>query len=143
MPLGGLCVFSTLRSLRETQILLLKIYFYITNNLVQNHMNENEISYKIIGVAIELHRNIGPGLLESVYENALAYDLRQSGLIVRQQVAMPFIYKEVHMEMGYRLDLLVNEKVIIEVKAVETLAPVHYAQTLTYLRLAEKKLGYS
>ena len=79
-------------------------------------MNENEISFKVIGVAIDLHKNLGPGLLESVYENALAHDLRAAGLIVRQQVSMPFIYKDVRMDVGFRLDLLVNDKVIIEIK---------------------------
>jgi GxxExxY protein len=75
-------------------------------------------------------------LLESAYENALAYDLKELGFNVKQQVAMPFIYKEVRQEVGYRLDLLINNKVIIEVKAVETVAPVHYAQLLTYLKLS-------
>lgn len=104
-------------------------------------MTENEISYKIIGIAIDLHRNVGPGLLESAYENALAYDLRESGLDVKQQLPLPFLYKEVKMEVGYRVDLLVENKVIVEVKSVETLAPVHYAQLLTYLKLSNKKLG--
>ena len=104
-------------------------------------MNENEISYKIIGVALELHKNIGPGLLESVYENALYFDLKQAGLNVACQVPMPFIYKEVKMEVGYRIDIVVESKVLIEVKSVETLAPVHYAQTLTYLKLSGLKLG--
>ena len=104
-------------------------------------MTENDISYKVIGIAIELHKKLGPGLLESVYENALAYDLREERLEVVQQIAMPFIYKEVKLETGYRLDLLINNKVIIEIKSVETLAPVHFAQTLTYLRLSDRKLG--
>lgn len=104
-------------------------------------MTENELSFKIIGIALELHKSIGPGLLESTYENALAYDLRESGLLVQQQVAMPFIYKEVRMDIGYRLDLLVENKMIIEIKSVENLAPVHYAQLLTYLKLSDMKLG--
>ncbi len=104
-------------------------------------MTENEISYKIIGTAIDLHRNVGPGLLESAYENALAYDLRESGLEVKQQLPLPFHYKEVKMDVGYRVDLLIENKVIVEVKSVETLAPVHYAQLLTYLKLSDKKLG--
>jgi len=104
-------------------------------------MTENEISYKIIGIAIELHKTIGPGLLESVYENALSYDLSEAGLNVAYQVPMPFIYKEVKMEIGYRIDIIVESKVIIEVKSVEALAPVHYAQTLTYLKLSGLKLG--
>lgn len=104
-------------------------------------MNENELSFKIIGIALELHKNIGPRLLESTYENALAYDLRENGLLVQQQVPMPFIYKEVKMDIGYRLDLLVENKLIIEIKSVENLAPVHYAQLLTYLKLSDLKLG--
>lgn len=90
-------------------------------------MSLNELSYRIIGKAIELHKTVGPGLLESTYENALAYDLRESGFEVLQQVAMPFVYKEVKMDVGYRLDLVVENKIIIEVKSVENLAPVHYS----------------
>jgi GxxExxY protein len=80
-------------------------------------------------------------LLESVYENALAHDLTESGLSVRKQVAMPFIYKELRMDVGYRIDLIVEEKVIIEIKSVEELDPVHFAQVLTYLKLSGLKLG--
>lgn len=76
-------------------------------------MTENELSYKIIGIALELHRNLGPGLLESSYENAFAYDLKQTGLKVKQQVPMPFMYKGIKMDIGYRLDLIVQNKVII------------------------------
>lgn len=104
-------------------------------------MNENDISYKIIGAAMELHKALGPGLLESVYENALAYDLRELGFEVKTQVPMPLIYKEVKQDVGYRIDILVDNKVIIEIKSVENLAPVHFAQTLTYLKLSEKKLA--
>jgi len=104
-------------------------------------MHENDISYQCIGAAIEVHKNVGPGLLESAYENALAYDLRLLGFDVQQQVAMPFVYKEIKLNVGYRMDLLINKKVIIEVKSVENLAPVHYAQLLTYLRLSGMKLG--
>ena len=104
-------------------------------------MTENEISYQAIGVAIEMHKALGPGLLESAYEKALAYDLIKAGLAIREQVPMPFIYKEIKMEVGYRADILIEDKVIIEVKSVEALAPVHYAQLLTYLKLSERKLG--
>jgi len=83
----------------------------------------------------------GPGLLESVYESALAYDLRQAGLAVRTQVPMPLVYKEIKHEVGYRIDLLVEEKVIVEVKSIENLAPVHFSQTLTYMKLGTKKVG--
>jgi len=104
-------------------------------------MTENEISYKIIGVAIEIHKIIGPGLLESAYENALAYELKEIGFDVKQQKSMPFIYKDIRQDVGYRIDLMINNKVIIEVKSVENLAPVHYAETLTYLRLSNLKLA--
>ena len=104
-------------------------------------MSENELSFAIIGIALELHKNVGPGLLESTYENALAYDLREAGFKVRQQVAMPFHYKEVRLDVGYRLDLIVENKIVLEIKSIETLAPVHYSQLLTYLKLSELKLG--
>jgi GxxExxY protein len=99
-------------------------------------MTENEISYIVIGAAIKLHKTIGSGLLESVYENCLAYDLKELGLDVKQQLPIPLIYKGVNMEEGFRLDLLINE-----LKSVKELIPVHFATTLTYLRLSCKKLG--
>ncbi|HOZ83150.1 MAG TPA: GxxExxY protein [Bacteroidia bacterium] len=102
---------------------------------------ENELSYQIIGIAVEMHRVLGPGLLESAYESALTYDLIQAGFDVKVQVPMPLIYKNVKQEVGYRLDLIINDKVIVEIKSVETLAPVHFAQTLTYLKLSGKKLA--
>jgi len=104
-------------------------------------MTENELSFKIIGAALALHKNLGPGLLESTYENALAYDLREAGFKVQQQLPMPFIYKEIKLDIGYRLDLLIENKVIVEVKSIENLAPVHFAQLLTYLKLSDLKLG--
>ena len=104
-------------------------------------MTENELSYKIIGAALELHKEVGPGLLESAYESALAYELMLLGLEVKQQTPMPFYYKEVKQAVGYKTDLIVNNKVIIELKSVEALAPVHFAQTLTYLKLSGMKLG--
>ena len=104
-------------------------------------MNENEISYQIIGASIKVHKSVGPGLLESAYENALKYELEKLELVVDQQVTLPFIYEEVRLEAGYRIDLIVNQLVIIEIKSVEVLMPVHYAQLLTYLRLTGLKLG--
>lgn len=104
-------------------------------------MTENEISHEIIGAALDLHGHLGPGLLESAYECALMFELIQRGLDVRCQVPMPLIYKSVKLDQGYRLDLLVEDKVIVELKSVEFLAPVHYAQLLTYLRLSDKRLG--
>jgi len=104
-------------------------------------MIENELSHEIIKAAIQLHKEVGPGLLESVYENALAFELEETGLLVRQQVPMPFEYKSVMLEVGYRIDLIVQNKVIVEIKSLENLAPVHFAQTLTYLKLSGLKLG--
>ena len=104
-------------------------------------MTENEISYKIIGCALTIHKAIGPWLLESVYESALAYELSEIGLDVRTQVAVPFVYKEIKQDVAFRLDILVENKVIVEVKSITELAPIHFAQTLTYLKLADKKLG--
>ncbi len=105
-------------------------------------MNENEIGTSIVRTAINLHKTIGPGLFESVYEKALEYDLKELGLDVKSQVEVPFVYKEIKQDVGFRLDLLIENKVIIEIKAIERLAPVHFAQTLTYLKLTDKKLGY-
>jgi GxxExxY protein len=104
-------------------------------------MIENEISHEIIGAALDLHTHLGPGLLESAYECALMFELVQRGVDVRCQVPMPLSYKGVKLDQGYRLDLLVEDKVIVEIKSVEFLAPVHYAQLLTYLRLSDKRLG--
>lgn len=104
-------------------------------------MTENEISKKIIGAAIEVHKQLGPGLLESSYEVCLAYELKQQGLNIETQVTLPLVYKEVKLEAGYRFDVLVENKVIIEIKAVDALADIHTAQLLTYLKLKELKLG--
>ena len=104
-------------------------------------MTENEISEKIIGCAIQVHRELGPGLLESSYEECLYYELVQSGLLVEKQKPLPLIYKEVKLDCGYRLDLLVEKKVIVEVKSVEALNDIYLAQVLTYLKLSGCKLG--
>ncbi|WP_342667611.1 GxxExxY protein [Algoriphagus vanfongensis] len=94
-------------------------------------MTENEISSKIIGAAIEVHKQLGPGLLESSYERCLAFELSQKGLNIQTQVPVPVFYKGINLQVGYRLDLLVEEKVIIEVKTVSEFAPIHKAQLLT------------
>lgn len=104
-------------------------------------MTENEISKVIFDSALKVHKNLGPGLLESAYEACLFYELQKSGLNVVKQKPLPLVYEEVKLEIGYRLDLLVENKVIIEVKAVEALNDVHLAQVLTYLKLSECKLG--
>ncbi len=104
-------------------------------------MNENELSKLIIGAAIEVHNHLGPGLLESAYESCLRRELTLRGLEVKQQVGLPLIYKGVVCEVGYRVDLLVEKKVVIEVKSVESLNDVHLAQVITYLKLSQCKLG--
>jgi GxxExxY protein len=104
-------------------------------------MTENEISYKIRGAIFKVFNTLGPGLLESAYEAALIYELRKMGLEVESQVALPLIYDEIKMDVGYRIDLLVEDLVIIEIKSVENLAEVHHKQVITYLKLSGKKLG--
>jgi GxxExxY protein len=104
-------------------------------------MTENELSYKIIGAALEVHRNLGAGLLENTYEIALAYELKQLGFAVKQQVTLPVKYKEVMIENAYKIDLMVENKVIVEIKSVAEIHPIFQAQLLTYLKLTNLKLG--
>lgn len=104
-------------------------------------MTENELSYKIIGAAIEVHKNLGVGLLENAYETALAYELKMQGLNVKQQLSLPLKYKDMFIENAYRVDLIVEDKVIVEVKSVLELHPVFYSQVLTYLKQTNIKLG--
>jgi GxxExxY protein len=104
-------------------------------------MELNEISGRIITAALKVHTAIGPGVLESVYQTCLLHDLKKAGLAVQAQTALPVVYDGLHLDSGYRIDLLVEDTVIIELKCVETLLPIHKAQLLTYLRLANKPLG--
>jgi GxxExxY protein len=104
-------------------------------------MNENEVSNIIIGCAIEVHKSLGPGLLESAYQEYLYYELIKSGLKVQKELSCPVLYKEIKLEYGYRIDLLIENLVIIELKAVEKLTANHKAQLLTYLKLGNYKLG--
>ena len=104
-------------------------------------MTENEISNKVIGLAIEVHNALGPGLLESAYKECLFYKLAKTGLFVEKEKPMPLIFEEVKLECGYRIDLLVEHKFVIEVKSVEALNDIHLAQTLTYMKLGNYKLG--
>ena len=101
----------------------------------------DQITHRIIGAAIEVHKILGPGLLESAYEACLAYELRQLGYKIEQQKPLPVIYKDVKLDCGYRLDLVVEDAVIIEIKAIEQIAPIHDAQLISYLRLADKRVG--
>jgi GxxExxY protein len=104
-------------------------------------MELNDITYKIRGAAFKVHTELGPGLFESVYKAALKYELEHEGLKVRTEVGVPMIYKDLKLEVGFRMDMLVEERVIIEAKSIDALAEVHFKQTLTYLRLAQKEVG--
>ena len=104
-------------------------------------MELNEITRTVIGCAIEVHRTLGPGLLESAYEECLAYELFRKGLIIKRQVPTPVIYKEIKLECGYRIDILVENSVVIELKVVDAINPVHEAQILTYMKFSGIKTG--
>lgn len=99
------------------------------------------ITQEIIGAAIEVHRRLGPGLLESAYEACFAFELRERGFKIEQQISLPVVYRDVKLDCGYRLDLVVEDVVIVEIKAVEHLLPVHSAQILSYLRLSHRNVG--
>jgi GxxExxY protein len=104
-------------------------------------MTDNDITHEIIGAAIEVHKRLGPGLLESAYEECFAHELRLRNLRVVRQVGVPVVYKETKLECGYRIDLLVEGRIVVELKSVESLAPIHEAIILTYLRLSGHKIG--
>lgn len=105
-------------------------------------MTENDIGKIVVDCAFQVHTRLGPGLLESVYEVALAYELRKRGLVVERQVPIPVVYDGIQFDEGFRADLIVAGLVIIELKSVEAVHPVHKTQFLTYLKLADKRLGY-
>ncbi|MGI8599528.1 MAG: GxxExxY protein [Chitinophagaceae bacterium] len=104
-------------------------------------MNENELSKIVIGEAINVHQALGPGLLESVYEECLSYKLIKTGLLIEKQKPIPLVFEEIKMECGFRCDILVEKKLILEVKSIEALNDIHLAQVLTYLKLTNTKLG--
>jgi GxxExxY protein len=104
-------------------------------------MTENEIATVIVQSCYNVHKILGPGLLESTYKDCLHYELDQRGLLVENEKSLPLVYKGEKLESGYRVDLLVEKKVIVELKAVETLNPIYFAQLLTYLKLSNRKLG--
>jgi GxxExxY protein len=101
----------------------------------------DQISRRIIGAAIEVHRHLGPGLLESAYQTCLAFELKELGLKLEDQKPLPVVYKQVKLDCGYRIDLVVEDEIIVEIKAIEKLLPIHEAQVLSYLRLAKKRVG--
>lgn len=102
---------------------------------------ELDLSHQIIGLAMKVHTKLGPGLLESAYKECLFYELKKAGLAVEKEKPMPLIYEEVYLDCGYRIDLLVENKIVIEIKALDQFHPVHLAQTLTYMKLGEYRLG--
>lgn len=104
-------------------------------------MNENELSGIAFDAALKVHKNLGPGLLESAYEECMYYELWKDAILVEKQKPLPLVYEEVKLEIGYRVDLILEKKLIIEIKAVESLNDVHLAQILTYLKLSKGKLG--
>ena len=104
-------------------------------------MTENQIATAVVDAAFKIHSTLGPGLFESVYEATLEYELQRRGLRVVHQIGLPVHYEEVKLELGFRVDLIVDEKVIVEIKSIEALAPVHKKQLLTYLRLTNLRLG--
>lgn len=104
-------------------------------------MTENELSKEVIGIAIYVHSKLGPGLLESAYQECLFYKLNEKGFLVEKEKAMPLIFEDIKLDCGYRIDLLIENKLVIELKSVESLNDVHLAQTLTYLKLGNFKLG--
>jgi GxxExxY protein len=104
-------------------------------------MDINQITEKIIGCAIEVHKNLGPGLLESAYEECIVFELKNAGLNIERQIPVPVVYKDIKLDCGYRIDILVENIVVIELKTVEAFSPVHEAQILTYMKFAKKKIG--
>ena len=104
-------------------------------------MNENELSKIVFDCALKVHQNLGPGLLESAYEECLFYELKKTGLLVEKQKALPLVYEEIRLDIGYRIDMIIENKLILEIKSVEALNDVHFAQLLTYLKLTNCKLG--
>lgn len=104
-------------------------------------MKVNEITGEVVDASMKVHRALGPGLLESAYEACLAYELRKRGVVVETQVGLPVVYDDVKMEVGYRIDLLVESEVIVELKSVDAVAPIHQAQLLSYLKLSNRKVG--
>ena len=104
-------------------------------------MTENELSKIVFNCALKVHQNLGPGLLESAYEECLFYELMKTGLDIQKQKALPLVYEEVKLDIGYRIDIIIENKLILEIKSVEALNDIHFAQLITYLKLTNCKLG--
>ena len=118
-------------------------YLYLIFNLpkLNKLMNENELSSIVIGTSIDIHKKIGPGLLENAYKECLFYKLSKMGLYVEKEKCLPLVYEEIRLELGYRIDLLVEKKLVVELKCVESFNDLHTAQLLTYLKMGNYKLG--
>ena len=129
------CKFVTRRNTKKARRTSKKLQTKVTT------MEFDRLSREIIGSAIEVHKALGPGLLESTYEECLTYELRNKGLMVVKQKPVPVIYKNIYLECGYRLDILVNNEIIVEIKSVDALIPVHEAQILTYMKLSNINIG--
>ena len=108
---------------------------------MENRSTRDPLTERVIGLAIGVHRLLGPGLLESAYEECLCFDLKGAGIDYSRQVPLPIIYKDVRLDCGYRLDLVIERELIVEIKTVEQLLPIHEAQILTYLRLSSRRIG--
>lgn len=112
-----------------------------TETMIDERYMYSELTSRIIGCAIEVHKSLGPGLLESAYEECLSFELVKAGLSIERQKALPVVYKDIKLDCGYRIDILVENSVVIELKTVDVLNPVHEAELLTYLKFSEKKVG--
>lgn len=126
----------------------MKLFFFVTQRCTerkkQRHteiMEINDLTEKIIGLAIEVHRHLGPGLLESAYKECLFYEIKKNGIHIECEKPMPLVYKEIKLEQGYRIDLLIENKLVIELKTVEAFTDVHFAQILTYMKLGNYSTG--
>lgn len=129
-----MCLISNCRQPKEH-------FNFLTTEITEKMLSVNQITETIIGCAIKVHSALGPGLLESAYQQCLFYELKKSGLKVEKEKALPIIYEEIELECGYRLDLFVENRVVVELKAVEALTDIHLAQMLTYLKLSECEVG--
>ena len=129
-----MCLISNCRQQKEH-------FNFLTTEITEKMLSVNQLTETVIGCAIKVHSALGPGLLESAYQQCLFYELKKSGLKVEKEKALPSIYEEIELECGYRLDLFVENRVVVELKAVEALTDIHLAQMLTYLKLSECEVG--
>ena len=136
-----LCFTAEAAEKRRARLTLDPLRSSASSAVICTNMNINDISAQILDASIIIHKRLGPGLLESAYGACLAYELRKRGLKALTQVALPVVYDDVQLDVGYRLDVLVEDSVIVELKALEHVLPLHEAQLITYLKLSDKRLG--